>query len=102
MVNQGTLPLVDLKVHFPMAFMHVVLANAKKQGFIGSYQNSRIEEQKIRMSESKHADHSDAIIILHQGTAEVPEFQPIQKEMQAYEPAKALYCSGMITKTSQN
>lgn len=95
-LKSGLLPLVDLKVYFPMAFFDTVLRNSGAQGFRGSYMKGDLGGGDIAVRKPQ-PNSSHTIMVIKQGHAASPPFVSQTLVPPKYPLTRELYGTGLLS-----
>eukprot|EP00438_Fugacium_kawagutii_P008645 Skav201122 [mRNA] locus=scaffold4373:3702:4217:+ [translate_table: standard] len=71
-ITKGNLPFRNTKIYFPTAFLDLVLSNAKKHKFLGSWQDAVFSRKGIVVKTYPHEKDPCSVLFIEQGKAEVP------------------------------
>eukprot|EP00438_Fugacium_kawagutii_P013614 Skav220533 [mRNA] locus=scaffold5103:8701:10326:+ [translate_table: standard] len=75
-ISKGNLPLRNTKVYFPVAFLSLVISNAKRLGFLGSWQDETFGSDDVVVRQKKYEVDPCRLLLVEEGNADVPELKP--------------------------
>lgn len=85
--------MVDLKVHFPVAFFDLVVTNADRSGFKGFTSNGEFSRIEVNV----RSKEGHITLLLHNGFGNAPLLEPVHQQYEPHMDTQRLFCTGLLS-----